>query len=43
MRADFAADAILERRDDLAAGRVVFRIGGEDEQQIERQPDRDNP
>ena len=38
--ADLAADAVLERRDDLAARGVVFRIGGEDEQQVERQADR---
>ena len=35
MRNDLAADAVLERRDDLAAGRVVFGIGGEAEQDIE--------
>ena len=40
MRADLAADAILERRDDLAARRVVFRIRREHQQQIERQPHR---
>ena len=40
VRADLAADAILQRRDDLAARRVVFGIGREDEQQIERQADR---
>ena len=40
MRADLAADAVFERRDDLAARRVVFRVGGEDEQQVERQADR---
>src|ERR1039458_2022885 len=37
--ADLAADAIFERGDDLAARRVVFGIGGEDEQQVERQAD----
>ena len=40
MRADFAADAVLERRDDLAARRIVFGVGGKDQQQIERQADR---
>src|ERR1035438_6287323 len=37
--ADLAADAVLERGDDLAARRVVFGIGGKDEQQVERQAD----
>ena len=40
MRANLGADAVLERRDDLAARRVVLGIGGEDDQQVERQPDR---
>ena len=40
VRADFAADAVLERRDDLAARGVVFRVGGEHQQQVERQADR---
>ena len=40
VRADFAADAVLERRDDLAARGVILRIGGEDQHQIERQPHR---
>src|SRR5205823_3224622 len=40
MRADFGSDSILERRDDLAARRVVFRIRREHEQDIELQPDR---
>ena len=38
VRADFRSNAVLERRDDLAARRVVFRIGGEHHQQIQRQP-----
>ncbi len=37
VRANLGADAILERRDDLAARRVVLGIGGEDEQHVERQ------
>ena len=40
MRADLAADAVLERRDDLAARGVVFRVGGEHQHQVERQADR---
>ena len=37
MGADFAADAVFQRRDDLAARRVVFRIGGEDQHHVDRQ------
>jgi hypothetical protein len=33
--ANFGADAIFERRDDLAARGVVFRIGGKNEQDVE--------
>ena len=40
VRANFAADAILERRDDLSARRVVLRIRGEDQQHVERQANR---
>ena len=40
MRADLAADAVLQRRDDLAARGVVFRIRGEDQQHVERQAHR---
>ncbi len=40
MRADLAADAILKRRDDFAARRVVFRIGGEHQHDVQRQPHR---
>ena len=40
MGADFASDAVFERSDDLSACRVVFRIGGEDEQDIQWQTDR---
>ena len=37
VRADFAADAVLERRDDFAARGVVLGIGGEDQQHVQRQ------
>ena len=37
MRADFGADAVFERSDDFSARRVVFRIRGEDQRDIERQ------
>ena len=40
VRADLAADAVLQRRDDLAARRVVFRVRGEDQHQVERQAHR---
>ena len=40
MRTNLAADAILQRRNDLAASRVVFGIRSKDQQQIERQSDR---
>ena len=40
VRADLAADAILERRDDLAARGVIFRVGGEYQHQVERQAHR---
>ncbi len=40
VRADFAADAIFERRDDFAARRVILGISREHQQQIERQADR---
>ena len=40
VRANFAADAVLERRDDFAARRVIFRVGGEHQHQVERQPHR---
>ena len=40
VRADFAADAVLERRDDLAARGVIFRVGGEHQHQVERQAHR---
>ena len=38
--ADLRADAVLERRDDLAARRVVLRVGAEDQHDVERQPHR---
>ncbi len=40
VRANFAADAILERRDDFAARGVIFRIGREHQHDVERQADR---
>src|SRR6185437_3233718 len=39
MRGDLAPDAILERRDDLAARRVVLGIRGEAQQDVQWQPD----
>src|SRR5690606_25963618 len=42
VREDLAVDAIFERRDDIAAIRVVLRIGGEREQHVERDPDRES-
>ena len=35
VRANLRADAILERRNDFAARRVILRIGGEDERDVE--------
>src|SRR6476469_2803480 len=40
VRADLGAEAVLERGDDAAAVRVVLRVGGRDEEQVERQPQR---
>ena len=40
MRADLGADAILERRDDLAARGVVLGVRGEHEHHVELQADR---
>jgi hypothetical protein len=40
VRADLRADAVLQRRDDLAARRVVLRVRREHHQQVERQADR---
>ena len=37
MRPDFAADPVLEWCDDLAARRVVFGVGGEDQQHVQWQ------
>ena len=37
--ANFAADAVLERRDDLAARGVIFRVGGEHHHEVKRQAD----
>ena len=39
VRADLGADAVLERGDDLAARRVVLRVRGEDDGDVERQTD----
>ena len=36
---DLRAEAVLERRDDPAAGGVVLRVGAGDHEQVERQPD----
>ncbi len=36
MRANFRADAVLERRDDFSARRVIVRIRREDQQHVER-------
>ena len=41
MGADLGADAVLERRDDLAAGGVVLRVGGEDHHHVQRQAHRE--
>ena len=40
MRAHLRPDAILQRRDDLAARRVILGIGAEYQGQVERQPHR---
>ena len=40
MSANFRADAVFQRSDDLAAGRVVLGIGGEHQSDIQRQADR---
>ena len=39
VRADLGAEAVLERRDDPAAVRVVLRVRRRDEHHVERQPD----
>ena len=39
MRANLRADTVFQRGDDLAAGRVILGIGGEDQQHVEREPD----
>ena len=36
VRANFGADAVFQRRDDFSARGVVLRIGGEDQQDVER-------
>ncbi len=40
MGADFRADAVLERGDDLAASRVVLRVGGENQAEVDREAQR---
>lgn len=40
VRADLGTEAVLERRDDAAAVRVVLRVGRRDEQDVERQAQR---
>ncbi len=40
MRADLGTNPVLEGRDDLAARRVVLRIGGEDEHDVQLEADR---
>ena len=40
VRANLRSDAVFQRRDDLAARRVVLGIRAEDDRHIERQPDR---
>ena len=40
VRANLAADAVLERRDDLAARGVILGIRGEHQHQVQRQPHR---
>ena len=42
VRADFAANAVFERRDDFAARGIIFRVGRKNQQQVERQTHRDN-
>ena len=39
VRADLRAEAVLERRDDAAAVRVVLRVRRGDHEQVERQAD----
>ena len=41
VRPDLGADAILEGGDDLAAGRVVFRVRREQEENVEHEADRE--
>ena len=40
VRQDLGADAIFQRRDDLSARRVVFRVRGEHQHHVERQAHR---
>ena len=39
VRADLRAEAVLQRRDDAAAVRVVLGVGRRDEHEVEREPD----
>ena len=43
VREDLRGDPVLQRRDDVAAVGVVLRVGGEHEQDVERDPDREAP
>jgi hypothetical protein len=43
VRHDLGADAIFQRRDDLAAGGVVFRVRREHEHHVQQADARDNP
>ena len=42
MGANFRADAVLERRHNFAARRVVLRVGAEDQSHVQLQPHRDS-
>src|SRR2546425_10912737 len=42
MRANLRADTVFQRGDDLAAGRVILGIGGEDQQHVGAGPDGGN-
>ena len=41
VREDLRGDPVLQRRDDVAAVRVVLRVRGEDEQDVEGDADRE--
>ncbi len=38
MGTNLSADPVLQGRDDLASGRVVLRVGGEDHEHVEAEP-----